>query len=565
MAFDLVNSCWSGPHTASQVAAREVLQAPGQHRPGASSSGLQEPLGAAYFEEQARQLQEQPGAAAAAAATVAQAAAGALNAAGRSSAGAAAERPQRLFPESDSHGLAMFVDGTDSMIAVWQEWGAPLPPKRLGEIAAPASLPYSLRQAQQARAVAAQAATALAAGDAAEAAQPPAAAAAAAAAAGNALAAAADAGSSSVPGSSMGSTPSALQEASVLLRLAADPSLPPIACPLSAVQQCGELARLMELQDEGEAEGEAAAEGAEDAEAGIGGGSSSGSAAQPLPKQRQLLLVGVRPEEHAALRQLVRCLAGETHAGLLDAVCCLDVVRLADLLDARALLAECVAVLECIAPGTEIFAPLLALAEARQYHAGLQRLKLLYRHALAVSMLQGAEPLLRWAQHGLQAGVDAILEVCTEVAATWLPAQPGLWLGSPEGDLSALASPEWQAALREQPELVRPLLLAVLELGQKRLEAGEQPGGAGSSRDSTAPHKRARMAAPSSGPFQSAAVRPRPDRAAQRRLPAPKLAQALQQELRRLGRALPQQQAQQREQRTAQAFAEAEARALRQQ
>ena len=35
----------------------------------------------------------------------------------------------------------------------------------------------------------------------------------------------------------------------------------------------------------------------------------------------------VRPEEHAALRQLARCLAGETHAGLLDAATCLEVVR----------------------------------------------------------------------------------------------------------------------------------------------------------------------------------------------------------------------------------------------
>lgn len=49
--------------------------------------------------------------------------------------------------------------------------------------------------------------------------------------------------------------------------------------------------------------------------------------------------------------------------------------RLADLLDAPALLAECVAVLGCIAPGPDLIAPLLALAEARQYHTGLQRLK----------------------------------------------------------------------------------------------------------------------------------------------------------------------------------------------
>ena len=49
--------------------------------------------------------------------------------------------------------------------------------------------------------------------------------------------------------------------------------------------------------------------------------------------------------------------------------------RLADLLDAPALLRECLAALECMAPGPETFAPLLALAEGRQFHPGLQRLQ----------------------------------------------------------------------------------------------------------------------------------------------------------------------------------------------
>ncbi len=156
------------------------------------------------------------------------------------------------------------------------------------------------------------------------------------------------------------------------------------------------------------------------------------------------------------------------------------------------------------------------------------------------------------------------LQVCTEVAATWLPLQPGFWLASPEGDLAALASQDWQAALQEQPGLVRPLLLAALEVGQERLEEVEGSGsGGGSGGAISGQPKRGRTAAPT-GPFQSAAVRPRPDRESQRRLPAPQLAKALERVLRQLALALPRQQAQERERRTARVFAEAEALARRQ-
>jgi hypothetical protein len=202
----------------------------------------------------------------------------------------------------------------------------------------------------------------------------------------------------------------------VLLRAAADPSLPPITCPRSAAQQCGELMRLLEVLEEAHPEG-----------------SSSAAEAVSSHQQPELALLGVAAEEHAALQQLVRCLVGETHAGLLEASQLLDVTRwgssghclhgltgcgipilnclwqqcrvksrhrhrlvgwlsspqpassllslppcccrLADLLDAGPLLAECLAVLECILPGPEMYAPLLALAEARQYNRGLQRLK----------------------------------------------------------------------------------------------------------------------------------------------------------------------------------------------
>lgn len=114
----------------------------------------------------------------------------------------------------------------------------------------------------------------------------------------------------------------------MLLRLSADPLLPPIACPLSAVQQCGQLECLLELQREGEAEGEGPlAEGPGDAGATCSTGRGNPTDGRHQAQQRTLLLGGVRPEEHAALRQLVRCLAGQTHVGLLDAACCLDVVR----------------------------------------------------------------------------------------------------------------------------------------------------------------------------------------------------------------------------------------------
>jgi hypothetical protein len=108
------------------------------------------------------------------------------------------------------------------------------------------------------------------------------------------------------------------RESAVLLRVAADPSLPPITCPRSAAQQCGELIRLLEVLEEAEPEGSSRADEA----ACSPGGSSSGCHGQP-----ELALLGVAPEEHAALQQLVRCLAGETHAGLLEATQLLDVTR----------------------------------------------------------------------------------------------------------------------------------------------------------------------------------------------------------------------------------------------
>lgn len=122
----------------------------------------------------------------------------------------------------------------------------------------------------------------------------------------------------------MDSKGSALTGGSVLLRLAADPSLPPIACPLSAVHQSRQLACLLELrQEDGVDVATDAAVAAKEAEQA----SDSGGAGTPAGRQPQVVLVGVRPEEHAALRQLARCLAGETHAGLLEAACLLDVVR----------------------------------------------------------------------------------------------------------------------------------------------------------------------------------------------------------------------------------------------
>ena len=144
-----------------------------------------------------------------------------------------------------------------NLVAVWREW-APLPASKLGEIAAPRSLPYDLRQTQAVRAAAA-------------------------------------AGGCS--------------EAAIALRVAADPSLPAVCCLLPAAQQCGELVRLLEVVEE-------------DAE-----GSAGGSGSGPELVGLELQLAGIAREEHAALQQLVHCLAGHTHAGLLEATQLLDVTR----------------------------------------------------------------------------------------------------------------------------------------------------------------------------------------------------------------------------------------------
>lgn len=49
-----------------------------------------------------------------------------------------------------------------------------------------------------------------------------------------------------------------------------------------------------------------------------------------------------------------------------------------------------------------------------------------YRHALALDILGGKQPLLGWALHGLQAGVDSILQVSDGEdshlrSSVWLP------------------------------------------------------------------------------------------------------------------------------------------------
>ena len=183
----------------------------------------------------------------------------------------------------------------DSMVAVWRDWGLPQRP-RLGEIAAPETLPYDLRHAQVVRALAAGAAgTACAVG-----------------AAGTA--------------SSSGGSSSHL----VLLRIAADPSLPPIACALSAAAQCGELCRLLEVLGEG---GQTSIGEQQQQQQQQAGGQAPLDDQQQQQRQQQqqqplvLPLAGVAPEEHTALRQLVGCLSGRTHAGLLESTLLLDVAR----------------------------------------------------------------------------------------------------------------------------------------------------------------------------------------------------------------------------------------------
>lgn len=148
---------------------------------------------------------------------------------------------------------------------------ARLPPPRLGDIAAPEPLPYDLRAAQQVRDLAA--------------ARP----------------------------NSSGSRSSAAVE----LCAAGEPALPPVACPPAVAAQCGELGRLLEVLEEEEVAEE------QPSSSSSGGGSP---AAEP-PAARRLVLPGVVPDEHAALCQLVGCLAGRTHAGRLEATLLLDVAR----------------------------------------------------------------------------------------------------------------------------------------------------------------------------------------------------------------------------------------------
>jgi hypothetical protein len=100
------------------------------------------------------------------------------------------------------------------------------------------------------------------------------------------------------------------------LRVAADPSLPAIRCLLRAAQQSNEMRRLWEFLEESSAFGGSSSSPGSQSKAGSG-----------AAHQTELLVPGVAAEEHAALQQLVACLAGETHAGLLEAMQLLDVLR----------------------------------------------------------------------------------------------------------------------------------------------------------------------------------------------------------------------------------------------
>lgn len=134
------------------------------------------------------------------------------------------------------------------------------------------------------------------------------------------------------------------------------------------------------------------------------------------------------------------------------------------------------------------------------------------------------------------------------MAARWLPLEPGLYLGSPAGDLAALRSPAWRAGAVAQQARVRALLEALLPVLQLQLEHAEQPAAA----------KKART-----GLFQSAAVKPRPKALAPCTLSDEGLADAVEEALQQLQRALPRLAAHQRQQRTAAAFAAAEVRVRR--
>lgn len=106
LEFGLVKCRWRGAPVSCQAGVSRVLGTADQRLPPAGSASRHAPLGPAYFEELARQLQGQPEAAAAA--TAARAAAAALAAGGPGT--AAAERPQRFIDDDDPRSLALFVD-----------------------------------------------------------------------------------------------------------------------------------------------------------------------------------------------------------------------------------------------------------------------------------------------------------------------------------------------------------------------------------------------------------------------------------------------------------------------
>jgi hypothetical protein len=233
--------------------------------------------------------------------------------------------------------------------------------------------------------------------------------------------------------------------------------------------------------------------------------------------------------------------------------------------------------------------------------------QIFYGSALRLHIVLGQESLLQWVLHGLQAGVDTILtvrrlrlpamsapcrrwsaifaqgwhcccpartvvndlntgafcllQVCTDLAAHRMPHDLDLYLGSPADDLAALAAPAWLATAREHPGKLQPLLAALPPLLQAKLDAAQQ------SQQVQRAGKPGRVAcaAKAGGPFQSAAVKPRPDpQAEQRELSEAELTKQVRRLLQQLQRALPGQQAKRRQERTAAAFKEAEERAKRQ-
>jgi hypothetical protein len=223
--------------------------------------------------------------------------------------------------------------------------------------------------------------------------------------------------------------------------------------------------------------------------------------------------------------------------------------------------------------------------------------QVLYRHALHLHMLLGQEALLQWALHGLRAGVDAIhevgpgggppraagcllalrtvtgtldclrLQVCLCVVDQLQLELEGsgsgvMYVGSPAGDLAALASPEWQAAARSEPRKVHQLVAALVVFLEQLLEAARSHGPPAKRRaSSTASGATKSRRGP--GPFQSAAVRPKADLSSVQQQPYGALMPRLQRLLHRAQRELPLCRALQRQQATAAAFQAAEARAQR--